>query len=447
MSWTGRAIGWVLGMLAMLAGLTVLVVGLRPPELLHLGSAYAAKIVCSNVALAGRDPDEVMGTDVQAPGNPLLRLIGSHVDPATGATDVSFPLGIARERAVARPGYGCAGVPRGAALAAIVPPPAIEPSELPVAIDPAVQALLEDDGLVGPGFRAALVLHGGRVVGERYAPGFDAATPLIGWSMTKTVTAALVGTAIERGLIGLDDDALLPEWTDARAAVTLGDLMAMQSGLAWNESYGAVSDVTRMLFLEPDGARFAASRPLESEPGERFEYSTGTTVLIARVLADAVGPGAARYPFEALFGPLGMAGTTFEADAAGTFAAGSLVYAPARDWARFARFLLDGGVAPDGTRLVPPGFVDWMMAPTAASGGIYANGQIWRRGPTDYDTPENCSADAGLPADTAWMSGHDGQTVALVPSLDLAVVRLGLTPNWARYRPQELLREVIAAIE
>ena len=443
--WFGRGAGLALGLLATMVGLGALVLALRPPEIMHVGAAYAAKIVCSNVALAGRDPDEVMRLDVQAPGNPLLRLIDVEVG-ADGTTDVSFPFGVASQRAVPRDGVGCASVgesARATALARVAPASPIEPSALPLAIDPDVQALLERDDLAGPQLRAVLVLHDGRVVGERYGPGFDADTPLLGWSLTKTVTAALVGTAVKRGSLSLDDSALLPEWTDQRSAIRLRDLLAMEPGLEWNEGYGTVSDVTRMLFLERDAGRFAAQRPLETEPGTVFRYSTGTTVLLSRVLRGAIGEGAATYPTDALFAPLGMARTVFETDAAGTYGGGSLLYATARDWARFARFLLEDGRAPDGTALVPEGYVDWMMLPTAASNGRYGHGQIWRRGPTDYGTPEDASADRGLPNDTVWMLGHDGQSIAIVPSRGLALVRLGLTPNRLGYRPQYLLREVI----
>ena len=442
-----RAAAWgALGVaLVVTGGLAWLSVA--PPDLLRVGTAYAAKIVCSNVNVAGRDAEEVMAVDVQAPGHPLLKLVHARVDPKTGATRVAFPFGIAASTAAPRGELGCASVDRPDRGGAPTIPP-IEPSALPVAIDPRVQALVDDDALLGEGFRAVLVLHEGRIVAERYAEGFDATTPLIGWSMTKTVTAALIGTAIERGLLELDDAALFDAWADdPRAAITVADVMAMESGLAWDEGYGGVSDVTRMLFLERDGAGFVASRAGTAGPGERWTYSTGASVLLARVLAGAVGGGAEAllYPYRALLAPLGMAGAVFESDASGTPSGGSFVYAPARDWARFARFLLDDGVAPNGERLLPEGYVDYMMAPTALSDGDYARGSMWRRGPFGYDRSDR-SAEADLPEDAAWMLGHDGQSIALVPSLDLAVLRLGLTPVWANYRPQNLLRETVRTL-
>ena len=452
-SWL-RSVG--LGLVVALVALPLLglaYVRLAPPQLLVLGSAFAAKTVCTNVNYAGRDAERTLLTDVQEQGHPLLHLIHAEVEEG-GTTRASFPLGIASVSAAPRGRRGCqlhadgaispprgdaasgpaAGVDEGGAGDAGDPPS----EALPVALDPAIQAILADTALTGPGFRAAIVWRDGRIVGERYGEGFDASTRLIGWSMAKTVTAALVGAAIEDGLMALDDDALVPEWSDGRRTIRLVDLLAMQGGLEWNEDYGDLSDVTRMLYLEPDAARFVMDKPLEAAPGTVFEYSTGTSVLLARLLGEAVeAGGGSRSAFarEALFGPLGMASAFFEADAAGNDLGGSLLWATPRDFIGFARFLLDGGRAPDGRRLVPEGYAQWMMQPTQASDGVYANGQMWRVGPGGER--------AGLPADTVWMRGHDGQSIALVPSKGLAVLRMGMTPVETGYRPQPLVRAVL----
>ena len=104
------------------------------------------------------------------------------------------------------------------------------------------------------------VIHRGRLVAQRYGAGFGVSTPLLGWSMTKTVTAALVGIEIARGNLTPERKGFWPEHGDPRAQVTLAHLMSMTSGLQFNEAYGDVSDVTRMLYLEPDMAAYAAAR-------------------------------------------------------------------------------------------------------------------------------------------------------------------------------------------
>src|SRR5690606_14138148 len=123
---------------------------------------------------------------------------------------------------------------------------------------------------------------------ERYGDGFSAQTPLLGWSMTKTVTAAIIGTLVRDEHLAIDQDGLFEEWNgDERGAITIADLLAMSSGLEFNEDYGSVTDVTRMLYLEPDMAAFAADKPLVAAVGERFSYSSGTTTLLSRIWQNA----------------------------------------------------------------------------------------------------------------------------------------------------------------
>jgi CubicO group peptidase (beta-lactamase class C family) len=221
----------------------------------------------------------------------------------------------------------------------------------------------------------------------------------------------------------------------------------MSSGLDFNESYGSVSDVTRMLYLEPDMAGFAGSRPLVHAVGTRFNYASGSSVLLARLWQDAVPGGASlAWPRQALFGPLGMRSAVLEADARGTFVGSSYMYATARDWARFALLLLQDGQW-QGQALLPAGWVARMRAPAAAAPGEYTQAQMWRHGPR-AGTPEGQNPDAGfeLPADTVWMNGHDGQAIALVPSRELAVVRLGLTPSRLQHKPQRLVQQLLLAL-
>jgi CubicO group peptidase (beta-lactamase class C family) len=245
------------------------------------------------------------------------------------------------------------------------------------------------------------------------------------------------------GKISLDDTRLLPQWAnDRRSEIKLSDLLGMESGLAFNEDYGTVADVTRMLYLDADMVSLPAGAPMEADPGARFRYSSGTALLLSRIWMDRIGneQAALAYPREALFAPLGMTSAVFEADARGTLAGSSYLYATARDWARFGQFLLQDGVW-NGKRLLPEGFVGVMRTPTASSNGKYTQGQAWLAGPGG-----TTSAEAGLPEDTFWLEGHDGQSVAIVPSAKLVFVRLGLTPSWLGYRPQVLLKEILETL-
>lgn len=428
-----------------------------PPQLLRVGSGYAAKIVCSNVFLAGRDPADVLATDVQAPGHPLLRLMRQSVDYEDKTVTASL-LGIfAPGHAAYREGFGCAGVPDGDFDTArqvvgdvALPPHAGAPApDAPWpdgevrADDARLGAILDDQALLGPGVRGVVVIHDGRLAGERYGAGFSAQTPLLGWSVTKTVNAALIGRVMQERRLSPTQARLFPEWSaDARAQITVADLLAMQSGLVFNEDYGDVTDVTRMLFLEPNMARYAASFPLEANPGEKFSYSSGTAVLLSHIFMNALSDRwqALAYPATALFVPLGMRSAVMETDETGIFVGSSYMYATARDWARFAQLLLNDGTW-KGARLLPEGYVAAMGTPSSASNGEYGQAQTWIDGPgRDPDSKY------GLPEDTFWMLGHDGQSIAVIPSRNIAVIRLGLTPSRLGYRPQELVKRVVEAI-
>lgn len=430
---------------------------LAPPELLRVGANYSAKMVCSNVFLAGRDAGQVLRDDVQAPGNPLMRLMQVTVDREQQTVRGGLFGFIGNGLAVHRRGTGCATVADGdlARAASVVSqrpviaaPAADQPWPLGSQAQtlPAIQTLVERADLAGPGMRGIAVIHNGQLVAQHYGPGFSASTPLLGWSMTKSVTAGLVGLQIADGTLAMDQAGFWPRDSGGREAIKLSHLMAMDDGLLFNEGYGDVSDVTRMLYLEPDMAAYMQARPLAHAPGSVWNYSSGTTVMLSHIWQSAAGASALELPYTRLFAPLGMSSAIIEADARGTLVGSSYMYATAQDWARYGQFLLQEGVW-NGQRLLPEGFVQTISSPSKASAGEYAQGQFWRWGPQGA-TPEGENPDAAfkLPADTFWMRGHDGQTVAIVPSRQLVLVRLGLTPKDRLYQSQALLSEVLRSI-
>jgi CubicO group peptidase (beta-lactamase class C family) len=190
-----------------------------------------------------------------------------------------------------------------------------------------------------------VVVKNGRVVAERYGDGFSEKTPLLGWSMTKNVSAAIIGTLVKDGKMAVTTQSLCGPWkADGRAAISVADMMAMSSGLEFNEDYGDVADVTRMLYLEPDMAGFAESKPLTGDVGKVFSYSSGTAVMLSRFWQDAIGDKdkALAWPRTTLFDPLDMRSAVLETDEQGTFV-GSYLY-PRHDWARFGQFPLQACV-------------------------------------------------------------------------------------------------------
>jgi len=436
---------------------------LKPPDILRVGANYAAKIVCSNVFLAGRDPDEVLRTDVQAPGIPLLGFMRVSVDRDRRVVRAGLLGFIGGGLALARPGTGCAVVPDGnldfASHVHSVPARpaeahagtrtdahsgAVWPEGSTVATTAALDRLLTDDTLAGPGMRAIVVVDHGRIVAERYAPGFSATTPLLGWSMTKSVVAGLVGVLIKEGRLTLDRSAGWSAPDGGRERIRIADLLAMSSGLRFNEAYGAVSDVTRMLFLQPDMPGFAREQPLVHPAGEFWSYSSGTANILSRIVQDAAGGLAAAYPTEKLFKPLGMTSATMETDEDGTLVGSSYMYASARDWARYGLFLLQDGVW-QGQEMLPRGYVAMMASPVAASDGEYGHGLVWLWGSHAVTPGRNPDAAFGIPADIFWMEGHDGQSTAIIPSRQLVIVRLGLTPARDHFHPQPLVKAILEA--
>lgn len=288
--------------------------------------------------------------------------------------------------------------------------------------------------------RAVLVIHEGRIVAEQYAEPFHAEMPQLGWSMTKTVTAALTGMLVGEGRLQVDAPAPVPEWQspdDERGGITLENLLQMSSGLEYSEEYtaGSMSDVILMLYTTGDTAGFTAEKPLAHPPGSTFYYSSGTTNVISRILHDELGDRQRyfHFPRERLFGPLGMNSAVLEPDASGTFVGSSYMYATPRDWAKFGLLYLQDGVW-NGERLLPEGWVEASVTPAdPAENGQYGY-QVWLNAGSPDDPMDRPFP--GLPANAYYLSGFEGQNVVILPDQELIVLRMGETtrgprPVWA----------------
>jgi len=291
--------------------------------------------------------------------------------------------------------------------------------------------------------RAVVIVQGGRLVLERYASGFGPDTAMISWSVAKSITQALVGIAVAKGLVDIDRPMGNPRWArgDPRAAITWRQWMNMVDGQQFRE-IGVTSvtehDSARMLFGQGrlDAAAFAAALPLIHPPGKRWNYNSGGVTLMADALGRLFAPGVTA-PAERrarmtevmtreLFGPLGMTSASPQFDAAGTFLGSALFYATARDYARFGLLYLRDGVW-EGRRLLPAGWVDVARTGTRAErGGRYGAGW-WIEPASGADLPpEFRSFTSSAAADVFYAQGFQGQLIVVVPSRDLVVVRLGL---------------------
>lgn len=452
-----------IGVVILLAGAFAALAWQLPP-MLAIGSGYAAKTVCSGMYVSGLDLDRVWNEDVLGRENELLGFFRVSVDdPAKRITASPFGLGMFERTAVHRDGLGCAlaiGIsPGDLASEAIEPIETKHPSDAPwpagSATPPAPPAALADalekafaepDGANAGKLRtrAVVVVQDGELIAERYADGIGPGTPLTGWSMAKTVTGALAGIAMNESDLVLDDDQLLTQWSndsDPKSRIPFASLLAMTDGLSYNESYGAVTDTTRMLYEVGNAVDYLADMELAHEPGTRWAYSSGASVLSMGAMRHALPADRwATFPRDALFKPIGMTSAVFETDPAGTFMGSSWLYATARDWARFGQLILQKGLWED-EQILPVGWVDTMIEPVEGSGGAFGQGEIWLQS----GLPDATNSD--VPPDTLWMRGHDGQTVAIVPSLDLVVVRLGMTNPQDLYDRDALLTDVIDALQ
>jgi len=432
----------------------------------HVGAGYAAHVTCS-LAHLSRYERAAIDPYVAAEVAPLGPALEVRVTPA-GAEALVLG-GVVRARAVLRPQLGCTLVPDGVvlrdvapALAALPARPPRDPSrpwpegEAPLgapsaAVARAIERAFEELGPPRPlrHTKAVVVVRDGRLVAERYAGGVDPEAPLLSWSMAKSVTMALVGALVLDGRLAPEAAAPVPEWRapgDPRGALTLDQLLRQSSGLAFDETYGAVNDVSRMLFTQPDAGAFAASFPLAASPDTVWSYSSGTSNLVARIVRDAFGGDVVamvRFARERLFDPAGMTSALFEPDASGTFIGSSFAYMTARDWARFGELFRRDGVW-NGRRLLPAGWVRYATTPTpAAPLGQY--GAHWWLNAGPPGEPQRRPWPL-LPPETYAARGHSGQWVVVVPSARLVVVRLGLTvPDEEDDGTEELVAELLEA--
>ncbi|MDP2131370.1 MAG: serine hydrolase [Erythrobacter sp.] len=288
--------------------------------------------------------------------------------------------------------------------------------------------------------RAVVVMANGKLAAERYGPGYDKDTRFISWSMAKTITGVLIGMLIADGKLSLDEPAPVALWQrpgDPRAEITLRHLLQMRSGLRHTEAGDPPyeSSEVRMLFLDgrDDMARWASEQPLEAEPGDKFEYSSNTSVILAdiaaRALTDSDAPDARRqavadYLQVRLFGPLGMTSMVPEFDASGTMIGGSLMHASARDWAKFGEFLRLKGRTPGGEQLVPQRWVEAMVAPSPAS--PHYGFQTWLNRPIPGAEPgQHPLFPTRAPTSLFSLIGHMGQYVLVSPEQRVTLVRLG----------------------
>ena len=289
------------------------------------------------------------------------------------------------------------------------------------------RAFAETDSQRPLNTHAVVVVYNNQIVGERYAHGFDVNSKMMGWSMAKSITNALVGILIKDGKLELGQPAPVSEWkADDRAGITINDLLQASSGLAWSESYfSPTADFHQMFIKSDDKGGYAMSKKLAHPRGTYFQYSSGSTNILSKIIRQTVGDTLYhRFPYERLFHKIGMYDAILEPDASGTYVASSYAFASARDWARFGLLYLNDGVW-NGERILPEGWVKYTTTPApAAAMGRY--GAHWWLNAGDSNDPSNRKY-PDLPNDMYWADGFEEQYVIVIPSKKLVIVRLGVS--------------------
>lgn len=426
-------------------------------------SGFTAKNMCSCVFVGDRDPKSVEAEEL---GSFPLSLAKYTVD-SVEYTVTSTVFGMAKKKAIYRKGFGCTLVNElsEADIKKQTAPALISSSQndsvqwplgskaaeyIPANIDFArlsklcKQEVLKTNAKGQQEGRALLVIYDGRLISENYAPGFTKNSKMLGWSMAKSITSALIGLLIKQGKLDLQQPAPVPEWRDAkdeRHSITLENLLQQTSGLDFEENYNRSSNATIMLFQKSDMGAYAASRSVREKPGTKFYYSSGNSNILSRIVRQTTGDkNYHSFIYDSLFHKAGMYNTIMEPDASGTMVGSSYIFATAQDWARFGLLYYNNGVV-NGQQLFPADWVKKTAAPSSADKLQQYGYQFWLNG-YDIKTPSQRKFSAA-PADMFYADGYAGQYVFIIPSKKLVIVRLG----FKNFDENELLRKILQCVK
>jgi CubicO group peptidase (beta-lactamase class C family) len=266
--------------------------------------------------------------------------------------------------------------------------------------------------------RAVVVLYKDKLIAEKYDTGFTKDSRILGWSMTKSLTSAAFGVLVKQGKIDIYKPAPIAEWkNDDRKNITVNDLLHMNSGLEWEENYSTICDATKMLFQSEDMGKVQMDKPAQFKPNTHWYYSSGTTNLLSRILKHQFKSQQEYLDFwySAVIDKIGMNSMVVEQDMSGTFVGSSYGWATPRDWSKFGLLYLHKGNW-NGEQVLDESWVKYTVTPTNTSDGKYG-AQFWLNAGGKFPA---------APKDMFYCNGYQGQTVAIIPSLDLVIVRMGL---------------------
>ena len=405
---------------------------------LDLISGFSAKSLASGHFIDNRSQEVIEKGDNDIP---MIDLAKNKIDE-NGKFVTASVYGLKERKAICREGLGATlingdfdvtkpyEVPKRTKLNTILPYPFgnLEPKDTVFAnvdyhkLQKVIADAFDKKGQKNKRTRSVVVIYKDKLIAEKYAEGFNKNSKILGWSMTKSITATYFGILQKQGKLDIMKPAPIEEWrNDERSKITINDLLHMNSGLEWEEDYTKISDVTKMLFQAEDMSCSQIEKPAAFKPNTHWNYSSGTTNLLSGILRKQFKTHQEYLDFwySALIDKIGMNSMVVETDMAGNFVGSSYSWATTRDWAKFGLLYLHKGNW-NGEQLFDESWSNYVATPTNTSSGIYG-AQFWLNAGGDY--PD-------VPKDMYRCSGYQGQMVYIIPSLDLVVVRMGLSEEF-----------------
>ena len=422
---------------------------------LDLISGFSAKSVASCHFIDNRALDYIQKNDNDIN---LINLATNEIDLVSKSTFASV-YGLKKRQAIYREGLGATLIDDDFDVSKpyLVPKRNLIPNNLPfpfgdtepkdtifenidyAKLNATIDKVFDKKDAVKQKTRALLVIYNDKIIAERYGYGMTKTSKILGWSMTKSITATMFGILQSQNKFDIYKSAPIEEWqNDKRKSITTNDLLHMNSGLEWEENYSKISDATQMLFLSKNMGRVQLEKPQLFPVNKHWNYSSGTSNLLSYILRNQFKTHQEYLDFwyTELIDKIGMKSMIVETDMSGNYVGSSYAWATARDWSKFGLLYLHKGNW-NGTQIFDENWVKYIATPTENSNGIYG-GHFWLNAGGRYKD---------APRDLFSCDGYQGQKVFIIPSKNMVIVRMGLKEEKDGFDFNGLLKGIIGAVK